>query len=43
MKNTYLEIRPTEHDTIWVLYRNFRIAVIDPVERKLLNRTIRKL
>lgn len=43
MKNTYLEIRPTEHDTIWVLYRNFRIAVIDPVERKLLNRTIRRL
>jgi len=41
--DTYLEIRPADHDTFDVIYRNYIIASIDAVEQKLLNRHIRKL
>lgn len=43
MKDTYLEIRADNDDTLKVIYRNYQIAKIDPVEKKLLNRHIRKL
>lgn len=43
MRNTRVEIRPFGEDTFAVIYRNFRIAVIDAEEKKLLNRHIRRL
>ena len=43
MRNTYLEIRPTENESFLVIYRNYKIAEVDAVEKKLLNRRIRRL
>lgn len=43
MANTYLEIRAAEGDKFQVFYRNYRIAEIDAVEKKLLNRKIVRL
>lgn len=43
MRDTMLEIRPGDNDTFDVIYRNYRIAVIDAVNKKLINRRIRKL
>ncbi len=43
MANTHLEVRPTEGDLFDVCYRNFRIAQIDAVTGKLLNRRISRL
>ena len=43
MRDTYLEIRPGCDDTFLLFYRNYQIAVIDAVEKKLINRHIRKV
>lgn len=43
MKDTYLEVRPSENDTFLLIYRNFKIAAVDAKEGKLLNRRIRRL
>lgn len=43
MADTYLEIRPAEGDRFFVCYRNYKIAEIDAVEGKLLNRRISRL
>ena len=43
MRDTYLEVRPGNNDTFLLFYRNFQIAVIDAVERNLVNRHIRKV
>lgn len=43
MADTLLEIRAGENDTFLVIYRNYQIAVIDAVSRKLANRSIRRL
>lgn len=43
MKDTHLEIRPAENDTFLVIYRNYKIALVDAAEKKLVNRHIRKL
>ena len=43
MKNTYLEVRPGVDDTFLLFYRNYQIAVIDAVEKNLINRHIRKV
>ena len=43
MKDTYLEIRPSDDDTFIVLYRNYKIARVDAIEKKLINRHIRRL
>lgn len=43
MKNTYLQIRPNVHDCFDVLYRNYKIACVDPSTNKLIDRHIRKL
>lgn len=43
MADTYMEIRPSENDTFQVIYRNYRIATVDAVEKKLVNRHIRRL
>lgn len=43
MRDTYLEIRPDENDTFIVVYRNYKIAKIDAVEKKLIDRRIKKL
>ena len=43
MADTRVEIRCAENDTFSVIYRNYRIAEIDAMEGKLLNRHIRRL
>lgn len=43
MADTYMEIRPSENDTFLVIYRNYKIATVDAVEKKLVNRRIRRL
>ena len=43
MKDTYLEIRPGDSDTFLIFYRNYQIAVVDAVQRTLINRHIRKV
>lgn len=43
MADTLLEIREDENDTFAVIFRNFRVALIDAHSGKLLNRSIRKL
>lgn len=43
MKDTMLEIRPSEGDTFAVIYRNYQIALVDAAEKKLVNRRIRRL
>ena len=43
MRDTYLEIRPTENESFLVIYRNYKIAEVDAVEKKLINRRIRRL
>ena len=43
MADTRVEIRFDENDTFAVIYRNYKIASIDAVEGKLLNRHIRRL
>lgn len=43
MADTYVEIRPAENDTFSVIYRNYKIATVDAVEKKLVNRHIRRL
>ena len=43
MKDTYLELRPDDGDTFLVIYRNYKIARVDAVNNKLINRHIRKL
>ena len=43
MKDTYLEIRPVDESTFWVVYRNYKIAAVDAVNKKLIDRHIRRL
>ena len=43
MADTRVEIRFAEDDTFSVIYRNYKIASIDAIEGKLLNRHIRRL
>ena len=43
MRDTYLEVRPGNDDTFLLFYRNYQIAVIDAVEKNLINRHIRKV
>ena len=43
MADTYVEIRCAENDTFSVLYRNYKIASIDAIEQKLIDRHIRRL
>ena len=43
MRDTYLEIRPFEEDAFAVVYRNYRIAVVDANIQKLRNRCIVRL
>ncbi len=43
MADTKVEIRFAEDDTFSVIYRNYKIASIDAIEGKLLNRHIRRL
>lgn len=43
MRDTRLEVRPAENDTFMVIYRNYKIATIDAIEGKLLDRHIRRL
>lgn len=43
MADTYMEIRPSKNDTFLVIYRNYKIATVDAVEKKLVNRHIRRL
>ena len=43
MADTYVEIRFDENDTFSVLYRNYKIASIDAIEQKLIERHIRRL
>ena len=43
MKDTRLEIRPADNDSFLVIYRNYKIAIVDAANNKLINRHIRKL
>jgi transposase InsO family protein len=43
MRDTYLEIRPDKNDTFILVYRNFKIARIDAIEKKFLDRHIQRL
>jgi hypothetical protein len=43
MADTRVEIRPDENNTFSVIYRNYRIAMVDAIEGKLINRHIRRL
>ena len=43
MADTKVELRFAEDDTFSVIYRNYKIASIDAIEGKLLNRHIRRL
>lgn len=43
MRDMRLEVRPAENDTFMVIYRNYKIATIDAIEGKLLDRHIRRL
>ena len=43
MADTYVELRHAENDTFSVIYRNYKIASIDAVEQKLIERRIRRL
>ena len=43
MADTRVEIRFAENDTFSIIYRNYKIASVDAIEGKLLNRHIRRL
>lgn len=43
MADTHLVVEGNDDGTFWVIYRNFRIAQIDPNVPALMNRNIRKL
>ena len=43
MADTHVEIRFDENDTFSILYRNYKIASIDAIEQKLIERHIRRL
>ncbi len=43
MRDTYLEIRPYDEDAFAVIYRNYRIAIVDANLQKLRNRVIKRL
>lgn len=43
MANAYIEIRIAENDTFSILYRNYKIASVDAIEQKLIERHIRRL
>ena len=43
MANTKVEIRFDENDAFSVIYRNYKIASVDAIEGKLLDRHIRRL
>lgn len=43
MADTYLAIQGHDDGSLWVIYRNFRIAKVDPNVPSLINRSIRKL
>ena len=43
MADTKVEIRFAEDDTFSVIYRNYKIAAVDAIEGKLINRHIRRL
>ena len=43
MADTKVEVRFAEDDTFSIIYRNYKIASIDAIEGKLLNRHIRRL
>ena len=43
MADTRVEIRGENDNTYSVIYRNYKIASVDPIEGKLLNRHIRRL
>lgn len=43
MADTRVEVRFAENDTFSIIYRNYKIATVDAVEGKLLDRHIRRL
>ena len=43
MADTHVEIRFDENDTFSILYRNYKIASVDAIEQKLIERHIRRL
>jgi len=43
MADTLVEIRFDENDTFSILYRNYKIASVDAIEQKLIERHIRRL
>jgi len=43
MADTSVEIRFAENDTFSVIYRNYKIASVDAIEGKLIDRHIRRL
>ena len=43
LADTYVEIRFDENDTFSILYRNYKIASVDAIEQKLIERHIRRL
>ena len=43
MADTRVEVRFAENDTFSIIYRNYKIATVDAVEGKLLERHIRRL
>ena len=43
MADTYVEIRFAENDTFSILYRNYKIASVDAIEQKLIERHIKRL
>jgi transposase InsO family protein len=43
MADTHIEIRFDDNDTFSILYRNYKIASVDAIEQKLIERHIRRL
>lgn len=43
MADTHVEIRFDDNDTFSILYRNYKIASVDAIEQKLIERHIRRL
>ena len=43
MADTHVEVRFDENDTFSILYRNYKIASVDAIEQKLIERYIRRL
>ena len=43
MADTHVEIRYDENDTFAIIYRSYKIASVDAMEQKLIERHIRRL